>query len=689
MTFADGGKIEIAEIPAVSALNMKNLLYLSNLDIADLSKLTTLTVENCNTVDLIEMLESAPNINRVRLTGVDWELEDTDILERIYGMYGIDKDGYNIDKAVLTGNIHVPMVREQELYNYKTAWPDLEITYNTLIKQYVVKFLNTDGTILDTQYIIEGEKPVDPTTRETNPIEIPTMESSVSTDFTFAGWDSDFVAAFENAVITAVYTESTREYTIQYMANGNILQTTKAPYGSTVWYEGEIPTYTAEEAAYRYYLFDGWDKSGYVNGDKTVNAVYDTCKYTAGYFDDTDLSQLRPVEIYAMIKLADAGIGFDIANYVDLKDSISVTFGNDINYEDVEEKVLIEEPVVFSGSNQIDTETLLFDEDKDFVLAIDYVLASGNSNGNVLAQCYSDNGMSGFRLWYNSGVKLGHGTESTTPSEVNTREVLVIRHIKGETGLHVYTSNTSADSTSYVELDGDRSVIHNSPLVFGCSKSDDGSYEKHAKGTIYWSKIWYADLGDNVCKELVAWPHETIGFEMCGFKKYFLSDNASKRSSMSFLASTTLSKPQRLNDSNATAGGWAEASLNVFLNNRVYNAFPLKWRQLLKNVSVKSSAGNKSTAITSSGCYVFIPAVVEMDSSKDTEPYINEGAAIEFFTTNASRICYTPDGTAVGYWTRSPFVSYETYQYVISHTGSVSGYNQPDTEYYVRMMISI
>ena len=50
--------------------------------------------------------------------------------------------------------------------------------------------------------------------------------------------------------------------------------------------------------------------------------------------------------------------------------------------------------------------------------------------------------MSGFKLWYNNGVKLGWGSSSTTPSTVGNREMLVLRHIKGENGLHVYVSNT-------------------------------------------------------------------------------------------------------------------------------------------------------------------------------------------------------------------------------------------------------
>ena len=112
VAFADGGKIEIAELPAINALTMKNLIYLATLDITDFSKLTTLTVENCNTVDLLAILNSATNVNRVRITGVDWTLEDVSLLDRLYAMRGIDKNGYNTDQSVLSGKVHVPIIEQ-------------------------------------------------------------------------------------------------------------------------------------------------------------------------------------------------------------------------------------------------------------------------------------------------------------------------------------------------------------------------------------------------------------------------------------------------------------------------------------------------------------------------------------------------------------------------------------------------
>jgi hypothetical protein len=516
------------------------------------------------------------------------------------------------------------------------------------------------------------------------------MESTVSTDYTFAGWDAELITVFENLTYTATYTETVREYTIKYVSKGysQPIQTTIAEYGTSVWYSGDIPTYTAEESAYKYYLFDGWDASGYVNGDKTINAVFESCEYSAGYFEGKDLSDMRPVDIYALTKLGLEG------TYVESKDAITVTLGNDISYQDVKQQVLIEKETVFNGANYIDTGVQLLNEDRDFVLAIDYSLDSQNTHGAVLAECYDDMNEEGFMLrFYNSGVKLSWGSSTTTPSAVNAREMLVLRHVKGETGLHVYTSNTAGSKVSYVELSGVHSVTHTGTLVFGCSKASDGiTFENHAAGTIYWSKVWYADLGDETCANLAYWPHEQITFEMCGFKRNYLSDGSSKRSAMSFLSAGVLSGKANYSGSSKNSGGWAESTLNTYLNNRIYGAFPIKWKQLIKQVQVKSSIGGKSTEISKSDCYIYIPAVYEVDSSRSGEPYYSEaspGSFIGYFTSPASKICYDSSGTAVSYWTRSPNVSYDYAIHVVSTSGGLSSYIYPYDSHYVRIMFSI
>lgn len=681
--FANGGKIQTALLPnTLTSINMRNLKYLTNLDIAGYDQITTAIIENCNTVNCVNILNKATKLNRVRIIGANWKLESGDLLARLYKMTGIDKNGYNVDRSILTGSVFVPVMREKVLAEYKEAWSDLKITYNTLVSQFTVTFINDDGTVLDVQYVDKGEKPVDPITRKDNPIAIPTKESTISTDYTFARWDSDFTAAFSNQTYKATYSEKVRQYTVRYLSMGNVLETHTGDYNSYVEYEGEIPMYVAEESAYKYHLFKGWDQSGLITGDKDIHAVYDSCEYNSGYFDRKELTDLRPVEVYAMIQL-----GME-SQIVSLKDTINVPFGHDYDYEDVQQEVLISEKTIFNGTNYIDTEKKLFDVDKDFVLLVDYKFDSKSAQSSVMAQCYKNDGTSGIRIWNNNGAKISWGTASTSASFGN-REVTVIRHKKGENGVHVYGSNLSGDTSSYIELTRNRSTICDSTLVFGCSKADDGAYENYAIGEIYWSKMWFADLGDKACKQLAAWTHNSMQFEMAGFKRYYLSNNSSRRTSMTFIASELLPIQKSLGRGSTNSGGYTACALPAWLNNRILKGMDIQWQQLVKQVKISSSVGNQSTEISTSDNYIYIPSVYEIDPTMNSEPYVYEGSPITYMTTNESRIRKSSDGSSTTYWTRSPNYNYNGYYYRVESNGTLSGYYYPYSSDGLDIMFSI
>ena len=698
--FANGGLLQTAHLPKLTSLSMKNLSYIEDFAVDGYDNLQTLIVENVPNINTYNIVVNAPSLKLLRLINLNWDfvprIENASIFSRLLTVGGIDSSGYETDLSVLTGIASVAVIGQYDLYKYQEAWSDLTIEATTVKPQFKVTFVNDDGTILDTQYVEQFESAIDPITREESPISTPTKDSTIQYSYTFVGWDSALTNIIEDRTITATYTESLREYTIKYVSKGVVVKTATGLYGDNIVYDGDIPVYTAEEP-YAFYLFNRWDKSGLLNngidenGVKTVNAIFDKFTYTANAFAEKELADLSPVEIYAMNKL-------NLAETVIVnKDPYTIVVGNDVDYDDVNSELLISEKTYFNGANYIDTGIQLFDEDKDFVLAMDYEFLSGNSTNAVLAQCFQDNGSNGFKLWYGSannftGARFTWGTTSDNVIAINKREIIVIRHKKGNNNLIIYKSNLDGNDVLSAELTRTKSTVGTGSLVFGCAKADDGYYENHAIGNINWAKVWYADLGDDVCKNLAMWTHEPITLEACGFRKYYLSDNTSKRCSFSLLASHLLGRTKKWNTSNDNDGGWAASELNQSLNTRLYNAMPTQIKSLLKKVIVYSNNGiMESEEIVSSDCYITIPALIEVNPSYTSEPYNSEGTSISYLSTDDLRKRSFDGGDYNAYWLRTPTVGYQYYVWRVSESGQAThtqGITSPTDSLGVLIMIS-
>lgn len=700
VTFADGGNIEIAKIPDVNAVTMKNLAKLTDLDFSSKNKLTKLVAENCNTLDLLEILNTSPNLNRVRITGVDWRLEDASLLERIYNMSGVDNSGYNIDRAVLAGSVHVTSIKQKQLDNYNAAWPNLEIVPETVIPQFTVSFRNYDGTLLDVQYIDIGYSAVDPIHRDLNPIDTPVRENTVSHTYEFDCWDSAFTDIKSDRDVYAIYKESIRYYTIKYVSKGNVLQETLAPYGDTVLFNGDIPTYTnLETVSYTFFLFKKWDKLGYVDGDKTINAIFDEFQYTENAFDGKELSNMRPVEIYAMVKL-----GLVESVVKNEKDGFEITLGHDIDFgsddpddpNNIYSNVVISETMTFDGTNYYDTGIKLFDEDRDFVLAIDYEFLDGNSTNSVLAQCFQYIGSNGFKLLYAKdpafdGARFTWGTSTKNIVAVGKREVLVMRHKKGQNNIQLYLSNMDGNSATKIEIERTKPTSGDCSLIFGCEKTVDGYYENYGIGKIHWCKLWYADFGDPICEKLVAWPHEKVIMEASGVRRYYLTDDPYKRTSLTLLAGNLLHRTYGHTPSgtNSNSGGFANSLIYKMLNERLYYAIPDQIRSLIKKAEIPCYTGGMSSNVIPVSSYITIPSCAEVSSAMSTDPYINEGKPITHFTDNNSRRRALPDGTYAAYWLRSPNNTSNSWYYRVNAAGDLSGFVTPYTKHGVLIEFSI
>ena len=175
-------------------------------------------------------------------------------------------------------------VASNELYNPGTMYT---VTKNvdfvavwTPIK-YTIKFVNEDGTVLQSSKVAYGETPE--YTGET-----PTKPATAQNTYTFAGWTPEITEVTGDATYTATYTLTVNEYTITFVNyDGTVLQSGKVAYGETPAYTGATPE-KAATAQYTY-TFSGWTpKIAAVTGDATYTATYTATvnKYTIKFVDD-------------------------------------------------------------------------------------------------------------------------------------------------------------------------------------------------------------------------------------------------------------------------------------------------------------------------------------------------------------------------------------------------------------------
>ena len=144
----EGGNLTLLHLPdTITNLRVRNQTELTDagLILDGVRNLSTIRWENTNKANVLSIIDrcfalDTMKLERVRLIGVDWTLSTLDPIIKLISLKGLDENGNNVDKAIITGKCYVSVATDSQINKLKAAFPELAITYGQLKPAPVTTF---------------------------------------------------------------------------------------------------------------------------------------------------------------------------------------------------------------------------------------------------------------------------------------------------------------------------------------------------------------------------------------------------------------------------------------------------------------------------------------------------------------------------------------------------------------------
>lgn len=289
-TLPVGGRLRTLELPGtVTNLTIRDQKQFETLTMDGYGALTTLRLESTPGLPVEDILLGADALTRARLIGMEWEAESeeslTSCIERLEGCIGMDAAGSNTDRAVVTGRVSVPSISAELLTRINDDFPELVVVAGGAA-QYVVRYVNYDGTLLTRAVVGEGDAAPDPVAEGT--IEAPTREGTEDTRYAYTG----FILPEQvsgNLTLTAQYKTT---YRVRFMNEGTVYSEQWIVSGQAASTPGGTPA-KASTAQYSY-AFSRWEGNyAEITAPTEINAVFTATvrTYTVYFYNGSTLLQ--------------------------------------------------------------------------------------------------------------------------------------------------------------------------------------------------------------------------------------------------------------------------------------------------------------------------------------------------------------------------------------------------------------
>ena len=331
----ESGYVKILHLPAsTTTLNIKNQQYIEDLTIESYSKVRTLCIENCPTLNTNEILAACSTdgkytVERVRLTGINWTMDNTDFIKMLYpkfdaegniigGIRGIDEKNNNTADAYLVGSCHIKELTGADYTEIKEHYPHLDITFEKMTSNVIFNYSDSDGTAHEEIASITSTNSQlgDLTGYETT--YVPAWPENDAFTYEFVGWsrrqqtsngvedsENDYLAYIQANALKAiagdrklypVFRAHRKSYPVTFInptapADKQELAVVMAPYDGSAVYTGKTPT-KLDAASPELYEHVGWYPAPVnVKGPMQCYAqfaVLDNLWYTISLGDITD-----------------------------------------------------------------------------------------------------------------------------------------------------------------------------------------------------------------------------------------------------------------------------------------------------------------------------------------------------------------------------------------------------------------
>jgi len=190
--FPIGGHLKELYLPdTFSNLTLRNQHMIEVFDLSTYENLTSMWIDDTPGLPIEEILLNSPKLNRVRLVNLTWQVSNEDNLKTIFNKLktcaGLDANGKNVDKAVVTGYIEINSISDDFLEELNEYFPELIVIVDGKTR-FFLRYVNWNNELLYKYAISQGSNAIDPV--QNGLIETPIKEGSEDTRYSYTGWSS-------------------------------------------------------------------------------------------------------------------------------------------------------------------------------------------------------------------------------------------------------------------------------------------------------------------------------------------------------------------------------------------------------------------------------------------------------------------------------------------------------------------